>query len=139
LALDPADRFRDVEALLDALAIARDEGRDRHYRTHAALSMFLTLFHFFSICAVTAILLAIVPEDDRSGGELAGCCCLYVLVAWLPGAFLAPLNTYAFATRRRWARYTGLIYALLVAPSVFGTAYSIYAFFTLLGPRERHR
>jgi hypothetical protein len=146
LHIQPDDRTQTMHALIAELEAA--VGGDGHVRIHqycqsafaAAHALVLGWFVYdvyFKEGTPSSASRAVSPNasTDESGlGIAAALIIVWVLMAMMflfGGTFWAVLNAIGLAGRRKWARYTTLLYGVFAFTSCIGIPYGVYTLWSL--------
>jgi len=149
LALEPAMRFPHVRAFWHALETTTDPHHGLHVRLNIVLLAVMTALHV-TLCALFVMRGESPPSTPSSsggGGELdwyvpiLGAIFLTMASAsliWVPlGAVWAPVNAWGLYKKKRWARVSTVVYAILGLATCIGTPYSAYALISLRRPEVK--
>jgi eukaryotic-like serine/threonine-protein kinase len=152
LNLHPEGRFPSIRDFLRALDDAFDARHLVHFKLNVAFLVVMGIIH------LGVVLWSILRPDSApsppstpssSGGSsglawyevlFGGVFVLFLLLATLwtvLGIAWAPINAWAIATKKRWARASTIIYACFGLFTCIGTPYSAYALISLRKPEMK--
>jgi eukaryotic-like serine/threonine-protein kinase len=146
LDIEPARRFGSIQQLLAAVRAASLRSANAHVGLNLIFSSALFFAHFalsaFFVNAMLAGGSPARPAGAASGDSPDGFFIqtfAYLLVVWAVctllwapiGLVWTPVNVWGLWRRKRWARISTLIYAIVSLPTCLATPYAVYALISL--------